>query len=227
MVIIFFPSWITGSAIQDAIEMSLFLVVFAITFTALARNSEYQADAFAAEMAGKENFASGLETLQQNIMPTSGKIPAWLLTHPEIPDRINRVRYWQGTINDLLKKSRRTRQMLIALAVLLMIATIPALGPVMQLSRLANAARAGDLTQGRRALDSLPGWLLSHPLTVRESGKLAMKTGRWDIAFFQGVKAHWNLNSVVRSEELHHSAAPEVAFYFKFMQFMLQTLDLG
>ncbi|MEW6708489.1 MAG: hypothetical protein AB1403_01595, partial [Candidatus Riflebacteria bacterium] len=97
--------------------------------------------------------------------------------------------------------------------------------PVWQLSQFAETVKAENLAQAQAALDSLPDWLGDHPLVVRESGKLAMMSGRWDMALAQAARATWNLS--FRSEELHHAAAPEVTLYFKFMQFMLQTLDLG
>jgi hypothetical protein len=47
------------------------------------------------------------------------------------------------------------------------------------------------------------------------------------MAILQAARAAWNLNFRYDLEELHHATAPEVTLYFKFMQFMLQTLDLG
>jgi hypothetical protein len=86
---------------------------------------------------------------------------------------------------------------------------------------------AENLAQADAVLGSLPDWLVDHPLVVREVGKLAMIKGRWDMAILQAARAAWNLNFRYDLEELHHATAPEVTLYFKFMQFMLQTLDLG
>ncbi len=224
-VFVYAPDWMPGSAAMDALEMIAFLAIFALTFTALARESEYQADAFAATLTGAENFAGGLETLQRNIMPPPRAIPAWLLTHPEIEDRIARVRGWCGSIEELCRRSRKNRMGLILAGFLAVTACWPALHPVWQLSRFAETVKAENLAKAQAALDSLPDWLGDHPLVIRESGKLAMMSGRWDMALARAARATWNLN--FHSEELHHATAPEVTLYFKFMQFMLQTLDLG
>ncbi len=226
-VLLYLPAWSGGSALQDGMEMLLFLFVFAFSFTALARECEYQADAFAATLTGRENFAGGLETLERNILPPPKSIPAWLLTHPEIGDRVNKVRSWCGSIDDLLKRSRKIRLALLVVAVACFIAAMPTLRPVWQMTRLADAVQAGNLAPAFAALDSLPEQFSDHPLVSRERGRLAMMTGRWDMAILQAAATTWNLNFRVSSEELHHSAAPEVALYLKFMQFMLQTLDLG
>lgn len=227
MILVFAPVLAGGSALQDAIEMVLFLALFAVTFTALARECEYQADAFASAMSGSENFASGLETLERNIMPPPKTIPGWLLTHPEIQDRINRVRSWSGKTSDLIDRSRKIRLALIMLGCIFVAAAVPAFKPIWQLSKLSEAVQAGNLAQAVSVLGNLPDWLGDHPLVVRETGKLAMVAGRWDLASFQAAKAVWNMNLNLSLEELHHSASPEVTLYFKLMQFMLKTLDLG
>lgn len=227
MMVVFAPALATGSALQDGIEMLVFLAFFAVSFTALARYCEYQADAFAASLTGSENFASGLETLEKNILPPPKSIPGWLLTHPEIQDRINRVRSWSGKISELIERSRKIRLLLICLGCLFASAAIPAVKPIWQLSELSEAVQAENLAQGHAVLGSLPEWLIDHPLVIRETGKLAMIAGRWDIALFQAAKAVWNLDPDLKLEELHHSASPEVALDFKLMQFVLQSLDLG
>lgn len=227
MLLVFAPAMNGVSALQDGIEMLIFLALFAVTFTAIARECEYQADAFAATLTGREIFASGLETLEQSIMPPPKSIPGWLLTHPEIKDRIDRVRSWDGKISDLIDRSRKIRLALIMLGCICVAAAVPAFVPVWQLSELSEAVQAGNLTQADSVLDSLPDWLSHHPLVVRETGKLSMIAGRWDIALVHAAKASWNTNINLTLEELHHSGSPEVALYFKFVQFMLQSLDLG
>jgi hypothetical protein len=227
MVIVYVPEWAQASALQEAVEMIAFLGIFAVTFTALARESEYQADAFAAEMAGKQVFAGGLERLEKNIMPPPKSIPGWLLTHPQLQDRIKRVKSWNGSAADLLKRSRKIRLGLLALGLVFILAAMPAAGPVLQVTRLAAYVESGNIEEGQRMLSSLPEWLGAHPLVEREAGKLAMMSGKWHIAVLRAAKAVWNLNFVLKSEKLHHAVAPEIAFDFKFVQFMLQTLDLG
>jgi Zn-dependent protease with chaperone function len=226
-LLIYAPAWVGGSAAQDAVEMLMFLAFFALTFTALARECEYQADAFSASLTGSESFAGGLETLQRNVLPPPKSIPAWLLTHPEIQDRIDRVRSWCGNINELVARSRKIRVKLILVGCLCIIAAFPVIKPVWQIARLAETVQAENLAQADAVLGSLPDWLVDHPLVVREVGKLAMIKGRWDMAILQAARAAWNLNFRYDLEELHHATAPEVTLYFKFMQFMLQTLDLG
>lgn len=225
-LVVFYPSLATGSPLQEAGEIVIFLAVFGLSFTALARECEYQADAFAATLTGKENFAGGLETLQLNIMPPPKTIPAWLLTHPQIQDRIDRVYNWSGKINDLLKKSRKIRFILVACAVLFFATAVPAIQPVWQISKLAQSIQAGNPANGLQIYGSLPEWLVNHPLVIRESGKLAMITGKWDTALIQASRLFWNLNIDPDLKELHHTASPEVTFNFKLVQFMLQFLDL-
>lgn len=220
------PAWVTGSALQDGVEMLIFLMVFAVSFTALARECEYQADAFSASLTGAESFAAGLETLQRNIMPPPKAIPGWLLTHPEIQDRIDRVRSWCGNIDELVKSSRKIRLTLIMIGGLCVVAAVPVAQPVWQMTKLAETVQAENLAQASAVLGSLPDWLEDHPLVIRETGKLAMICGRWDMAIIQAARATWNLNFRYGLKELHHAAAPEVTFDFKLMQFMLQTLDL-
>ncbi|GAB4267329.1 MAG: hypothetical protein Kow0029_01800 [Candidatus Rifleibacteriota bacterium] len=227
MLFVFFPSYADGSALQDGIEMIAFLVLFGITFTALARECEYQADAFAACLVGSEIFSSGLETLEKNIMPPPKSIPGWLLTHPEIQDRISRVKSWKGEIGELVSKSRKIRLILIALGCIFVAASVPALTPVLQLTELVEAVQTGNQTQAVAVLSSLPEWLANHPLVIRETGELAMMKGRWDIALVQAAKANWNMKLNLNLEEFHHSASPEVTLNLKLMKFVLQTLDLG
>ncbi len=207
----------------EAFEIFGFLFFFAVTFTYLARKSEKQADRFASVIVGKDTFNSSLTTLEEYISPPPSRIPRWMLTHPEIQDRIESVKNWQGDMPDLIKAARRTRLALILVGVILMAFSLPALNKVWTIVRASKTGQAGNLSKASALLISLPVRLNGHPLVSRQIGKLAMLSGHWDVAVLAAAKAEWNLEiNIFKSlEVLHHPVTPEVALYLKLMKLLL------
>lgn len=226
-VIAYFPEYYTTSTIASLAEMLFFLVFFAVTFTALARFSEHQADAFAAAATDPQVFASGLETLNSMILPPPSIIPPWLLTHPQIQDRISRVRSGAGhKIADLLSQARLIRYSLVVLGmVLLLAASAPAVA-VFRISDLFDAVQAGNCRSAMILHRSLPEWLKKHPLVLQETGKLAVNCGSFGLAAPIAAEVSWGVSVVPVSEVFHHPGAPEVTFDLKVVQLVLKSLDL-
>lgn len=226
-LIAYLPEFYADSNLATLIEMLVFLGIFALSFTALARYSEYQADAFAAEITEPESLASGLETLNNMVMPPPAIIPPWLLTHPQIHDRICRVRNRVKTgVDNLVNRAAIIRKTMMALGlVMLLAATVPGQA-VFKISDLHDAVQAGNIKLALSRYESLPERLKSHPLVIQETGKLAATMGNWTLAMNIAGKATWGMVLVPGLEILHHSGSPEVAFDLKVMKLVLKTLDL-
>ena len=222
-------SFLFSSDMGAFVELGIFLLFFLIIFTAIARKSEYQADKFASAIVGKEVFASSLESLQQIISPAPSKIPSWMLTHPEIQDRIDSVKNWQGTMQNIVKQAKKIRWTLIALGLVFVVCSAPAIKIMWTVTSVSNARKAGNLFKASALISSLPTWLNDHPLVSREIGKLAMTSGHWGVALLSAAEASWNCNlhSANYLEVLHHPVSPEVAFNFKLMQLLLKAFNLG
>ncbi len=225
--IIYFPHLMPESNLATLAEMLFFIVIFALSFTALARHCEYQADAFACSIANPENLASGLQTLNGMVMPPPKIFPSWLLTHPPIQDRIDRARLIGSSgIEPLVKKAEGTRRKLIVAGLLMvLIAVIPAKAAY-KIAGFQKAVQTGNTDLALSQYVTLPEWLKTHPLVISEKGQLAVKRGSWLLAITVAIESEWGFR---RSdlEVLHHSGAPEVALDFEVMKFVLQSLDLG
>ena len=226
-VIAWLPQYFIDSAWSSFAEMVIFLGIFALTFTALARYSEFQSDAFAVAVTDADTFASGLERLDSMIMPPPAFIPHWLLTHPPIQDRIDRARQGGGTkISDLLRRAAKIRLGLLAFGlVMLLAATFPG-GAVLQISHLYDAVQAGNCRLAVSQYNSLPEWLKQHPLVLQEAGKLAAGCRSPLLAVAVAAEATLGLRLVPVSEILHHAGAPEVTLDFEVMKLVLKSLDL-
>lgn len=224
-VIAYFPDFYSSSTLASLCEILFFLALFGISFTALARYCEHQADDFAAATTDPQTFASGLETLSSMILPPSSIIPQWLLTHPQIQDRIDRAR--NGTrqkIASLLHRAQVTRYSMLALGLILLIAAASPAVAVFKISDLYDAVQAGNSRLALNLHRSLPEWLKHHPLVLQETGKLAVSSGNLPLAMVIAVEASWGVNPV--SEILHHAGAPEVTLDLKVMKLVLKSLDL-
>ncbi len=226
-IMVWLPEYYSESTLASLLEMFLFLGIFAVTFTALARYSEYQADAFAAAATNPQVFASGLETLNDMLLPPPAIIPQWLLTHPKIQDRIDRVRHGNGSrITDLLRQARRVRLALLVSGFVLMLAALAPAGDALKISDLYEAVQAGNRRLAVSQYNSLPEWLKTHPMVLQEVGKLAVSSGSPVLSMLVAAEASLGIRSLPVSEILHHAGAPEVAFDFKVMQLVLKSLDL-
>jgi len=226
-LLLYYPQYYPDSTIYTAIELLLFLAVFSVTFTALARHCEFQADAFASEITSPDIFASTLETLNSIILPPPSIIPNWLLTHPQIQDRIARVRNDERhKIVDLKRHASRLRfSMLASGLVLLLLTAIPASG-VNKISGYHEAVKAGNGTLAGELHRSLPDWLKTHSLVLQETGKMAVNSQRWVLAAALAAEVEWNLRLLDGSQVFHHPGSPEVTFDFEIVKFVLKSLDL-
>ncbi|NCB38907.1 MAG: hypothetical protein EOM80_09065 [Erysipelotrichia bacterium] len=227
-LIAYFPVYYSESTLAAFVEAVFFIAVFALSFTAIARYCEYQADGFAIAITCPQTFASGLERLGSMVLPPSLIIPRWLLTHPQIQDRIDRVRNGvRYGVDNLLYRARAARYAMLVLGVLLLIAASYPASAVFNISDYYDAVQAGNCRLALNLHESLPEWLKSHPLVLQESGKLAVNSGNWLLATIVAVKAAWGISIVPVSEILHHAGAPEVALDFEVMKFVLKSFDLG
>lgn len=219
-----YPSFVYEyETINTTLELVLFLVIFIVAFTAIARKSEYQADAFAATITDSEPLAEGLLTLENLVGPPPKRIPKWVMTHPEIKSRVSAIRSWKGGISDIIKEARKIRIGLIILGIIIFVCSMPAFKTMWTVIEASSFRQNNELDNALKKLDSLPASLNTHPLLSREMGRLAATSGRWLTAVVATANAQWNLgvSSEVFSEVLHHPTTPEITFYFKFMKFLL------
>ncbi len=226
-VIAWFPQYYSDSALASLAEVVVFLTLFALTFTALARYSEYQADAFAVAATDAQTFASGLEQLDSMILPLPSIIPHWLLTHPPIQDRIARVRNGPGRkISELLRQARLIRLGLLVLGLVLLVAAISPAKAVFRISDLYDAVQAGNCRLAVSHYSYLPEWLKQHPLVLQEAGRLAAGCGSPLLAAAIAAEVSLGLRVIAVSEVLHHPGSPEVAFDLEVVKLVLKSLDL-
>ena len=226
-ILLYFPQFYPDSTVYTAIELLLFMAVFSVSFTALARHCEFQADAFASRMTSSEVFASTLETLNSIILPPPSIIPNWLLTHPQIQDRIDRVK--KGTrqeIAELRQSAAGLRRIMMFSGLVLLLLTIAPARAVYKISALSEAVQAGNSVLANELHSSLPEWLKVHPLVLHEAGKSAVNRQHWVTAAAIAAEAEWNIRLIDISQEFHHTGSPEVTFDFKIVKFVLKSLDL-
>ncbi|KAF1080472.1 MAG: hypothetical protein GQF41_3296 [Candidatus Rifleibacterium amylolyticum] len=226
-LLLYFPQYYPDSTLYTTVELLLFIAVFSVTFTALARHCEFEADSFASEVTSPEIFASTLETLNSIILPPPSIIPDWLLTHPQIQDRIARVRNEaRHKIVDLKRHASRLRlTMLVSGLAMLLVTAIPASG-VNKISKYHEAVKAGNGMLAGELHRSLPDWLKAHPLVLQETGKMAVNSQRWVLAAAVAAEAEWNIRLIDSSQVFHHPGSPEVTFDFEIVKFVLKSLDL-
>ncbi|MBU1106014.1 MAG: M48 family metalloprotease [Candidatus Riflebacteria bacterium] len=226
-ILLYFPQYYPDSTVYTAVELVLFMTVFSMSFTALARHCEFQADAFASEMTSKEVFASTLETLNSIILPPPSIIPNWLLTHPQIQDRIERVQKGIGQrVTGLRQNAANLRRIMMLSGFVLLLLTIVPAKAVHKISALSEAVQAGNSVLVDELHSSLPEWLKSHPLVLQEAGKSAVNQHKWVVAAAIAVEAEWSIRLIDTSQEFHHSSSPEVTFDFEIVKFVLKSLDL-
>lgn len=226
-ILIYFPQYYSESQWYAIIEMLIFIVIFAISFTALARYGEYQADAFATNITSPKDFASGLEKLSSIILSPPSIVPEWLMTHPPLSARIEKVNSSQiSAINDLLKQAKKIRLVFMICMIALAFALIPSAKIILEISDIHKAAQAGNDKLALKLHRSLPEWLKLHPIIMKEAGQIAVKHGQWLHAIAIAAHQQFDISLIPESEIFHHSSTPEIAFDFKVMKFILKTLDL-
>ena len=172
-LVIYFPFFYVHSELAYILEFIVFLPVFGITFTAMTRYSEKQADAFSCAITSNDDFISAMARLNSLVMKPPKWLPKWLMTHPEITERIKNAKNNEDfKISSLIMRAKVLRYSLLVVAVvLILVATTPA-GIVMQWSNLYKAAQAGNCGLVMNLYNSLPEWLKDHPFVIEQMGKV-------------------------------------------------------
>ena len=228
LLIIFCPYFYVNSSLTYALEIIVFIPLFALVFTALARYCERQADLFSSAVTCKESFISSMNILKLLIGTKPKWFPKWLLTHPEIEDRIENVNNTSELkITKLIRDSKVLRYLLAVFAVILIFMSVYPVTIVLNWSNLYNAAQAGNCRLVSELCNSLPEWLKEHPFVLEQRSIAAMNCGNYGIAAVVAFKAYFgvDLGSVLQIP--HHSGSPEVAFDFKVMQLVLKFLNFN
>lgn len=209
--------------ISSVLEIVIFLALFVLVFTAIARTSEYQADAFAATITNKDDLADGLLTLENIVTPMLSVIPEWVKTHPEISNRVKSIRNWNGSKESIIKKAQNIRYGLIIAGIIILVFSLPALKTMWKVIQASSFRQSYNFEKALSILDSLPPSLDYHPMVSREIGRVAFSSNQWLTALASAANSYWNIgfSAKVFLEILHHSTAPKVTFYFKFMKFLL------
>ena len=225
-LIIFYPYFYVNSNITYILEIIVFIPIFAVLFTALARYCERQADLFSTAVTSEESFISSMKILKLLIGTKPKWFPKWLLTHPEVEDRIESVKKISDLkINKLIRDSKVLRYLLVVIAIILIFVSVYPVTIVLNWSNLYNAAQAGNCKLVSDICKSLPEWLTEHPFVLEQRSIAAMNSGNYGNAAVVAFKAYFGveLGSVLQIP--HHSGSPEVAFDFKVMQLVLKFLN--
>lgn len=226
LLTIYCPYFYIHSSLSYVLEILFFVPIFAITFTALARHCEKQADNFSATVTTKESFISSMNSLNQMIGTKPKWFPKWLLSHPECDERIENVnnKTFIDT-TDLIKTSKILRYFMLSVTLALIIAIINPVTIVFKWVNLYNATQVGNYRQVINICNSLPEWLQDHPFVEEQKVKVALNNGNYASAFITSFKAYFKLNLVSVLKIPHHSGSPEVAFDFKIVQLVLKFFN--
>ena len=228
LLIIYFPYFYINSTTTYILEIVVFIPFFALVFTALARHCERQADLFSSAITCKESFISSMNILKLLIGTKPKWFPKWLLTHPEIEDRIENVNNTSELkITKLIRDSKVLRYLLVVFAVILIFVSVYPVTIVLNWSNLYNAAQAGNCRLVSDLCNSLPEWLNEHPFVLEQRSIAAMNCGNYGIAAVVSFKAYFGIDLVSVLQIPHHSGSPEVAFDFKVMQLVLKFLNFN
>jgi len=214
---------------ESSMDLIAFMGFFLFLFTALTRQSEFEADRFSATLTGGDLFASTLRTLQEFITPPHPWTPRFFMTHPDFPARIDGATSWRGSLEDLIGTARTTRRLLICVGALLLILSWPSAGLVFEMAMANRSMEEGNFNAALERLKMLPAETREHPQILEILARGAVRQGRWPLAVYlvgAGTWQNW-LRIGPPLEVFEHSASPEVALHFQIMQFLLQPLDLG
>lgn len=172
--IIYFPYLYVHSTLTYCLEIVLFIPAFFITFTAMTRYCERQADAFAVAVTSREYFALALTLLESLLGSESNRFPDWLRTHPRTSERINNVKNNEVLeISSLIRSAKVLRYSLLIMAIALVLLLAKPASIVFNWSNLYNAAQAGNCGLVTNLCNSLPEWLKEHPFVLEQKDKVA------------------------------------------------------
>lgn len=222
-MLLWYPNYMESGILWTFFELAAFVFVFFLSFTALARKSEYEADAFASLIAGKETFISGLKKLESIIDPVSSKVPVWLLSHPHLHQRIEKVKNCQNNMGDIIKTAGKTRLLMLIITVVLFVLSVIPVSEAWQISRFERAAKTDDFEQMLLVSAHMSKGVSQHPLVSSLRMKYFIRKGNWTAGLLSGICSYYRTNTITCSEVFHHATSPEIALDLKLMQFVLQS----
>ena len=190
-LIIYFPFFYVHDTLSYVLEIAIFIPIFAVCFTALARNCEKQADIFSSIITNKESFISSMNIIKLMLGTRPKWFPKWLLTHPEADERIENIRKTEiSHINVLIKTSKVLKYSLIGLLLVLIIALINPLSIVCDFSNIYNASQTGNYKLVENLCDSLPQILKNHPFVLEQKTIAALYSGNYALAILESFKTY-------------------------------------
>ena len=196
-LIIYFPFFYVHDNLSYVLEIAIFIPVFAISFTALARHCERQADIFSSIITKKESFISSMLALKLLLGTKPKWFPDWLLTHPEADDRVDNVTKTNiFQIDTLIKSSKRTKGTLFFLTTVLIVALINPISIIFELSDIYNASSSGNTQLVNNYCDSLPQNLKNHPFILEQKARAAINSGKMVLAVTTSFKAYFGIDLI-------------------------------
>lgn len=227
-LVIYFPYFYLHSQSAYGVETLIFVIVFSLSFTAMTRYCERQADIFSLCVTDKDTVLSSLETLKSLVVHSSSWFPKWLLTHPEIDERLENIKNNENVkISSLIRSSKMLRYSLLAVIIVLLFSAINPVTIVLKWSDLYNAAQAGNCRLVDELCNSLPEWAKEHPFVLEQRGRVAMNSGNCLIGASIAFKATFGMELGLVSEIPHHSGTPEIAFDLKVMELILKFFNFS
>lgn len=194
-LIIYFPFFYVHDNLSYVLEIAIFIPIFAVTFTALARRCEKQADIFSSIITEKESFISSMQIIKLMLGTKPKWFPNWLLTHPEADERIENIRKTDiSHINILIKSSNIQKYTLLGLLLALIIALINPLSIVYEFSKIYNASHTGNYELVENLRYSLPERLQNHPFVFEQKTIAAFYSGNYALAIVDSFKAYLRID---------------------------------
>lgn len=163
-IFLYFPEIDMKSMVFSLSESVLFVFLFFLSFAALSRYSEHQADLFSSVFAGKENIVSVINSLSVYTAEPSKSLSSWFLVHPKNEERVKKIQN-NNEINaaKLLQQASSIRYAMLAFGFVLILAAAFPIKTVLKISALYEASQAKDAQLTEEHLHSLPDWLKKHP----------------------------------------------------------------
>ncbi len=195
VLIIYFPFFYIHDTLSSVLEVITFIPLFAITFTALARHCEKQADIFSSIITKKESFISSMLALKLLTGSKPKWFPSWLLTHPEAEERVDNVSKTNiAQIDSLIKSSKIMRFSLFIVVILLILAIVNPLTTIFKLSDIYDASHSGNYKLVENLCDTLPENLREHPFVLEQKAISAFYSGNYVLAIADSFKAYFGVD---------------------------------
>ena len=205
-LVIYFPFFYIHSTLSYWLEIIVFIPLFAISFTALARHCERQADIFSSIITKKESFISSMLSLKLLMGSKPKWFPSWLLTHPEAEERVDNVTKTNITqINSLVKSSKIMRFSLFIVVILLVLMIVNPLTTIFKLSDIYNASHSGNYQLVENLCCALPENLKEHPFVLEQKAISAFYSGDYALAIANSFKAYFGVDLEFKFQFNSHS----------------------